>query len=86
MVGRVRQEKTMKCVVCKQAETHRGLTTVTFERGGSTFVVREVPAQVCPNCGEDYVDATVTAELLRTTEELSRTGAQVDIRRYATAA
>ena len=76
----------MKCVVCKQAETRPGVTTVTFERAGSTFVVREVPAQVCPNCGEDYVDATVTAELLRSTEELSRTGAQVDIRRYATAA
>ncbi len=76
----------MKCVVCKQAETRPGVTTVTLERDGSTFVVREVPAQVCPNCGEDYVDATVTAELLRSTDELARSGAQVDIRRYATAA
>ncbi len=75
----------MKCVVCKHAETRPGVTTVTLERGGSTFVVREVPAQVCPNCGEDYVDATVTAELLRSTEELARSGAQVDIRRYAAA-
>jgi hypothetical protein len=24
----------MKCVVCKQAETRPGVTTVTFERGG----------------------------------------------------
>jgi YgiT-type zinc finger domain-containing protein len=76
----------MKCVVCKQAETRPGVTTVTFERGDSTFVVREVPAQVCPNCGEDYVDATVTAELLRSAENLSRAGTQVDIRRYAAAA
>jgi YgiT-type zinc finger domain-containing protein len=76
----------MKCVVCKQAETRPGVTTVTFERGDSTFVVREVPAQVCPNCGEDYVDATVTAELLRSAEDLSRAGTQVDIRRYAAAA
>lgn len=37
----------MKCPVCKQAETRPGVTTVTFERGDSTFVVREVPAQVC---------------------------------------
>jgi YgiT-type zinc finger domain-containing protein len=76
----------MKCVVCKQAETRPGVTTVTFERGDSTFVVREVPAQICPNCGEDYVDADVTAELLRTAEDLSRAGTQVDIRRYAAAA
>jgi len=49
-------------------------------------VVREVPAQVCPNCGEDYVDGKAGAELLRSTEELSRAGTQVDIRRYAAAA
>ena len=75
----------MKCVVCKQAETRPGLTTVTLERGDSMFVVREVPAQVCPNCGEDYVDSQVTAELLRSSESLSSAGAQVDIRRYAAA-
>jgi len=38
------------------------------------------------HCGEDYVDAKVTAELLRSTEELFRAGTQVDIRRYASAA
>ena len=76
----------MKCVVCKQAETGPGATTVTLVRGDSTFVVRDVPAQVCPNCGEDYVDSEVAAALLRSAEDLSRAGTQVDIRRYATAA
>lgn len=76
----------MKCVVCKQAETNAGVTTVTLERGGSTFVMKEVPAQVCPNCGEDYVDAAVTATLLRTAEDLSHAGTQIDVRRYAPAA
>ena len=62
----------MKCVVCKQADTRPGVTTVTLERDGATFVVREVPAQVCPNCGEDYVDSNVTTELLNTAERLSQ--------------
>jgi YgiT-type zinc finger domain-containing protein len=75
----------MKCVVCKQADTQAGVTTVTLERDGSTFVIREVPAQVCPNCGEDYVDSKVTTELLCTAERLSQAGAQVDVRRYAAA-
>ena len=75
----------MKCVVCKQADTRPGVTTVTLERDGATFVVREVPAQVCPNCGEDYVDSNVTTELLNTAERLSQAGAQVDVRRYAAA-
>ena len=76
----------MKCVVCKNAETRPGVTTATFEREDSVFVVREVPAQICPNCGEDYVDEAVAAELLRLAEELSRAGSKVDIRRYRSAA
>ena len=75
----------MKCVVCKQADTRPGVTTVTLERGDSTYVVREVPAQVCPNCGEDYVDSRITAELLTTAERLSQAGTQIDVRRYAAA-
>jgi len=42
----------MKCVICKHADTEVGTTTVTLERNGFTYVVKNVPAQVCPNCGE----------------------------------
>ena len=55
----------MKCLICKQDETQDGATTVTLERGALTLVIKDVPARVCPNCGEAYVDETVTAELLR---------------------
>ena len=73
----------MKCVVCKQAETRRGTTTITLRRAGATFVVDDVPAQVCANCGEEYVDAKVVAEVLRSTESLARAGAQGSIRRFS---
>lgn len=76
----------MKCTVCNQAETVAGATTVTLQRGESTLVVKDVPAQVCPNCGEDYVESEVAAELLRSSENLARAGTQVDVRRYAVAA
>ena len=59
---------------------------LNLERGGSMFVVREIPAQVCPKYGEGYVNALVAADLLHYTEELSQAGTQVDIRRYAAAA
>ena len=72
----------MKCVVCRQAETRRGFATITLQRAGATFVLKDVPAQVCSNCGEEYIDAKVTADVLRSTEKLARVGAQVDIRRF----
>jgi len=75
----------MKCVICKHAETIPGTTTVTLERGGLTYVIKQVPAQVCPNCGEDYVDEDVTGDLLKSAEQMAKVGAQVDIRQYIAA-
>ena len=54
----------MKCIVCHQGETQPGTTTLTFDRAGSTIVVRSVPAEVCENCGEAYVAEDVTASVL----------------------
>lgn len=75
----------MKCLICKQAETQPGVTTLTLERDGLTFVVKNVPAQVCPNCGEAYIDETVTEQLFSTAEQMSRSGALVDVREYVPA-
>jgi YgiT-type zinc finger domain-containing protein len=75
----------MKCVICKHAETKPGTTTVTLERDGLTYVIKQVPAQVCPNCGEDYVDEKVTGDLLKSAEQMVTVGTQVDIRQYIAA-
>ena len=75
----------MKCYVCKQAETLPGTTTVTLERGGRTLVYRGVPAQVCQNCGEAYVDEQVSAQLLESAEREVRNGTQFEIREFAAA-
>ena len=40
----------------------------------------EMPAQICPNCREAYINENVTSELLKDVEERARTGAQVEIR------
>jgi YgiT-type zinc finger domain-containing protein len=71
-----------KCLICKQDATQEGVTTVTLERGQLTLVVKDVPARVCPNCGEAYVDENVAAELLHTAERMAAAGTQVDIRHY----
>ena len=50
-----------------------------------TLVVKGVPAQVCENCGEEYVDVNTTAWLLHTAEEAANSGIQVDVRQYIAA-
>jgi hypothetical protein len=58
---------------------------VTLERGNTTVVFRGVPARVCTNCGEAYVDEVVTRQLLQTADEAARSGVQVDVREFVAA-
>ncbi len=76
----------MKCMICKHGETKKGTATVTLEKGGSTIVFKEVPAHICDNCGEKYIDDSVTKELLKKAREIVENGVEVDIRKYETAA
>lgn len=75
----------MICVVCKKGYTRLGTATVALERENTTLVIKEVPAQVCANCGEEYVDEDTTSGLLKTAEEAARVGVQVDVRQYTAA-
>lgn len=75
----------MKCVICKRGETTLGKATVTLDRNGATIVVKNVPAQICQNCGEEYVDEKTTARLLKEAEKASQEGTLVDIREYMAA-
>ena len=75
----------MRCVICKQGETRPGTATVTLCRELLTLVVKDVPAQVCENCGEEYVDEETSKQLLGTAEEAARAGVQVDVRQYTPA-
>jgi YgiT-type zinc finger domain-containing protein len=75
----------MKCVICKQGETTAGETTITLERDGLTLVVKNVPAQVCTNCGESYVSEKDSAQILAEAEQMAQAGTLVDVRQYTSA-
>ena len=68
----------MKCPICRVGETAPGVATVTLERDELTLVVRGVPARVCANCGEEYVEEAAA-------EEAARSGVKVDVRDYVAA-
>ena len=75
----------MRCVICKHGEVQPGMTTVTLERDTLTLVVKGVPARVCSECGEEYVDDQVAIHLLALVEQAAQAGVQVDIRRFVAA-
>ena len=73
----------MRCVLCRQGETHAGQVTVTLQRGKTIVIIKQVPADVCENCGEYYLSKEVTSLVLKKGEEAVRKGAEVEILRFA---
>jgi YgiT-type zinc finger domain-containing protein len=70
------------CVICRHGRTEPGHATVTLERGGTTVVVRQVPAAVCDNCGEYYLSSEVAGAVSALAEDAVRRGAEVEVLRY----
>ena len=66
----------------KKGETKAGTATVALDKDGATLVFKGVPARVCTNCGEEYVDENITASLLRSAAEAAQSGIQVEVRQY----
>lgn len=75
----------MTCVICKKGQTRPDRVTVVLERSSTTVVFKSVPAEVCENCGEQYVDEHTTTQLLQQAEQAKRAGVEVEIRAYAAA-
>lgn len=73
----------MKCTICKTGDISDGSTTVTLQRGETTVVIKQVPAQVCEQCGEYYLSDGMTEAVLAMAEEAVRKGAEVEVLRWA---
>lgn len=72
----------MNCLICRQAEIVDGFTSITFERDEFKLVIKHVPAQICPNCGDAVVDEDVAIRLLSLAEDASKQGMRDDVREY----
>ena len=73
----------MKCVICNLGTTHPGTTTMTLERENSTLVVKQVPALVCENCGEAWLDEDTVDRLESLLETMVSNGTEIALQKYA---
>ncbi|MCK9988648.1 MAG: hypothetical protein AzoDbin1_05120 [Azoarcus sp.] len=64
----------MNCIICRQAEPVHGLTSIIFERDEFKLAINHIPAQVCPACGEAYLNEEVAAQVLSQAEQMAQEG------------
>lgn len=73
----------MKCTICKTGYTHPGTTTVTLQRDNTVVVIRDVPAEICENCGEYYLNESTARRVYADAEKTANRHVEVEIQRYA---
>lgn len=49
----------MRCLVCKHDRFKQGTTVLPIERGNAILLITDIPARVCENCGETYLDEDI---------------------------
>lgn len=76
---------TTKCPLCGGNRT-AGTTTFTAELGFGVLIVRHVPAQVCEQCGEEWLEDSVAAALEDAVTQARARRSVVDLTEWQTRA
>ncbi len=72
----------MICLICRRAELVHGFMSVTLERAEIRLTAKNVPAFICPNCGDACVGEDVAVWLLSRAERLVQTGLRESVYEY----
>ena len=75
----------MKCAICRNGHTESDFTTITLERHQTTLVFKQVPAEICENCGEIYLTSQINHQLLKQAEQELKRGVFLEILNYSPA-
>lgn len=86
MAGIVRSGPATKmsdCAGCGSNTVKSGHTAYVIDRDGSVAVVREVPADICLQCGEEYFAAETAQAVYDQAEHLLAGGDEVAVTTFA---
>ena len=73
----------MKCAICRTGETNEGIANVTLSRGETTILIKDVPAQICDNCGEYYLSGEIGDRVLGLAEIAVQNNVEIEILQFA---
>lgn len=73
----------MECPICKHGETYSGNTTVSLNRDNTIIIIKDVPADICNNCGEYFLSESITEYVLNKAEKASLQGTEIEVVRFA---
>lgn len=72
----------MNCVLCKSQLTHGEINHIV-DSGGQIVIIKNVPAMVCHQCGEYYLDYETAIKIEKIVDELLKNKTEITIANYA---
>lgn len=82
MTGKL-ENKSGLCPLCGGHLNANQRATVPFMLGKVVVVVKDVPAEVCRNCGEPFMSGAVTDRLLELLERFAHLPVEVSVTSYS---
>ncbi len=70
--------ESKQCSLCGGAK-QAGKTTYSVDLGFGVVVVRNVPATICDQCGEEWIGAEVARQLEHVVEDARKKQLQVEV-------
>ena len=71
-------EMIYKCYFCK-GRVHKGEVTVDYRWGDTLVVIKGVPAGICQQCGEKYIDSGVYKGMERLAKDKSHLMSRISV-------
>ena len=75
----------MRRIACKKGVTEPGTTTMSVDKEDTVVVIRDVPAEICSTCGEEYLDAQTTKEVEKLVASAQKAGLNVAVQNFKAA-
>lgn len=68
----------LPCFICS-GKAEKGTTTFVLDLKSSLIVVRNIPALVCTQCGEEWIEDSTAIELELITERAKTKNSQLEV-------
>ncbi|MDO9528754.1 MAG: type II toxin-antitoxin system MqsA family antitoxin [Syntrophales bacterium] len=84
MVGKREKNKYKKCPLCGGGMDD-GITTLPFLMGEKVAIIKNVPAEICSDCGEAYMKSHVAGNVETLLDRIEELHSEVSIIYYEAA-
>lgn len=71
-----------KCYFCEIGNVKPGTATMPMHRDAMVVVVKNVPVDVCANCGEEYISHEIGIQLDAIFDDAENAGIEILVRKY----